>query len=683
MVSSPYLRLFADSAVDWLEYDDSLLKRAREERKPLHISIGSLFSTHTPLEKRFYEREVVGKTLNEAFINVKIDANERPDLERVFTANANPEMRRLQTGRVELYPTTLFVEPKMLTHSMPQCLFVFDPYDDFNIRWRVTANDILQAHLVASAIEAGSGAMLMSDMHRKGFLEIEDTPLTSYDALMDAAYAWREEQLEQDLTTHHRSYVQKVASQLIRLWYFSSSPRTREDTKGLDVALIALTQWVRGLTFDHVEGGFYAPMYTNGKESSADLTKTLALNGCALALLMSAVAISRDSLLTEAARETANFIVNRLQLPEGGFAASQYEPTNSTQLAWDRRTVRRALTEDEHLVVETLYGLDKKANWHGRWLLRRTGSWNSVVNQLFFSKAEAETLLESGRAKLRSLAASRDVSYATDARIFTSSNALTISALLFAGHTLGESRWTDAAVAALRRVHDERRTSDDSTSPAETLPDLALLLRATLDALKVQWDDHWVAIAKQLVESIKTSYWRDERLMFNRNDLSGWLLTLPNLPDLGRVSTVDATRRGLQLYATLFQDSTVFHMLQRLFKQAEGVVREIEIQHYEEAEFLLDFHHGETVVVLTGPKEACSTWQSALTETYHPLQHVYYVPFAAMRHGPAYLPRMMSVEDRHRVTAYVMHDGQAYEPLHDLEATAALLAERATSSVSV
>ena len=403
---------------------------------------------------------------------------------------------------------------------------------------------------------------------------------------------------------------------------------------------------------------------------------------------MSAIAISRDSLLTEVAQETAEFIVEQLQLPNGGFAASLYEPTNSTRLAWDRRTVRRALTEDEMLVVETLYGLDKRANWHGRWLLRRTGAWRNVVSQFYFSKEEADALLASGREKLRDLAKSREVAYEADNRLITSSNALIVSALLNAGRVLDRPAWTKAALSGLARLQLERTgkgLDEPNALPekGETLTDCTLLLRAALDALAVRWDEADLEFARHLVQWIKTHYWLDDRFVLNRNDLSGWLLTMPQSSDLTRVSAIDAVRRGLQLYATLFQDKEVFDMLLRLFAQAEGVVRAIQLRHYEEAAVTLNFRHGETVVVLTGPEQESKSWQQSLTASYHPTQHVFYVPFADMRNGPSYLPRMMSIEDRNRVTAYVLHERLEFEPKHELADVSELLTDLQAGPVGV
>ncbi len=659
--------------MDWHEYDDELLMKARAERKPLHLSIGRYLSTRTPNEVSFYSREVVGETLNDAFINVKIDADERPDLERFFTINFEPSARRANAPMFELYPTTVFLETTQLTMSLPANFFSFDPYDDSRVRLLYSSNEVLNWHLVHAAFKEGSGSILLSEAHRRGRIGMHEKPAPSYDALLEDATAFRQRVIEADAQSvvSTQGYIQGLVSQLLRLWFLSDH-RSREDTKGLDVALIALTKWVRDVGFDHVEGGFYCPSRYQG-DMGAEMTKSLEFNAWALDLLMRAVAISRDSLLTEVARQTADFIVERLQLPDGGFAVGIHDPTNSTRFAWDRRTVRRALTEDEYLVVETLYGLDKKANWNGRWLLRRTGSWRSVVDQLFFSKSEAEALLASGREKLRDLALTRDIDYQFDDRRLTSGNAGAVSALVFAAKTLGESRWFDAASNGLKWIVEHRLGEDgvenaNGASEGVTVVDYALLLRAALDVLSLQWQPDVANRLSQLVEALKSRFWDGKTLSLCEIDVAGLLVTFPQSHQLGKIHPVDAVRRGLQLYATLYQDSDVFVILKRLFDDIESVGAAFDLQTNPSGDFSLDFRKGEVVVVLRGPDDECEAWRDELNETYKPFRHVFSIPFSVSRDLPSCVPRMMSLEDRQRVTAHVLHDSQQLDVIVELDA---------------
>ena len=646
--------------------------KARAERKPLHLSIGRYLSTRTPNEVSFYSREVVGETLNDAFINVKIDADERPDLERFFTINFEPSARRANSAMFELYPTSVFLETTQLTMSLPATFFSFDPYDDSRVRLLYSSNEVLNWHLVHGVFKEGSGSILLSEAHRRGRIGMDEKVVPNYLALLDDSVALRQRVIEADAQSvvSPQGYIQGLVSQLMRLWFLSDH-RSREDTKGLDVALIALTKWVREVGFDHVEGGFYTPSRYQG-DIGAEMSKSLEFNAWALDLLMRAVAISRDSLLTEVARQTADFIVERLQLPGGGFAVGIHDPTNSTRFAWDRRTVRRALTEDEYLVIETLYGLDKKANWNGRWLLRRTGSWRSVVDQLFFSKSEAEELLESGREKLRDLALTRDIDYQFDDRRLTLGNASAISALVFAAKTLGQSRWYEAASHGLtwileNRLGEEGLENVDGASEGVTLVDYALLLRAALDVLSLKWESDVGETLSQLVDAIKSRFWDGKTLSLCDIDVAGLLMTFPQSHQLGRIHPVDAVRRGLQLYATLYQDSDVFVMLKRLFDDVESVGAAFDLQTNPSGDFSLDFQKGEVVVVLRGPDEECQTWRDELNSTYKPFRHVFAIPFSVSRDLPPCLPRMMSLEDRQRVTAHVLHNAEQLDVIADLD----------------
>ena len=646
--------------------------KARAERKPLHLSIGRYLSTRTPNEVSFYSREVVGETLNDAFINVKIDADERPDLERFFTINFEPSARRATTPMFELYPTTVFLETTQLTMSLPANFFTFDPYDDSRVRLLYSSNEVLNWHLVHAAFKEGSGSILLSEAHRRGRIGMHEKAAPDYEELLGEAIALRKRVIEADaqsgVTT--QGYIQGLAPQLLRLWFLSDD-RSREDSKGLDIALIALTKWARDVGFDHIEGGFFTPSRYQG-EMGAEISKSLEFNAWALDLLMRAVAISRDSLLTEVARQTADFIVERLQLPDGGFAVGLHDPTNSTRFAWDRRTARRALTEDEYLVIETLYGLDKKANWHGRWLLRRTGSWRSVVDQLFFSKSEAEALLDSGREKLRDLALTRDIDYQIDDRRLPSVNAAAISALVFAAKTLDESRWCEAASRALtwileNRLGDDGLENADGSNEGVTLVDSALLLRAALDVLATQWRPEIGNRISQIVEAIKTRFWDGKTLSLCEVDVAGLLMTFPQSHQIGKPHPVDAVRRGLQLYATLYQDSDVFVLLKRLFDDIESVGSAFDLQTNPSGDFTLDFQRGEVVVILRGPDEECRLWQDELNKTYKPFRHVFSIPYSVTRDLPPCLPRMMNLEDRQRVTAHILDNTQHLDVIIDLD----------------
>ena len=290
-------------------YDNALLSRARKERKPLHLSIGRYPSSQTSYEMAFYDLTSVGEVLNDTCINVKIDADERPDLERLFTVGY------AQFGHSTMFdvsPTTVFIKPPGMHVSQPHRYFMADPYEVGTSQFLYAATEILTKHLADALDKPDAGPQLLSEMQRQGLFKYERGKLPTYEQYFATCLENRQKIInaEANQLISPMQYMMVHVKALLQLWYHSGE-RTRDDTKGLDIALIALTRWVRDYFYDHVEGGFFTPLPIR-RAMGVEMSKRLTVNAWTLDLLMQAVAISRDSLLMEVVRETADFIDQRL-----------------------------------------------------------------------------------------------------------------------------------------------------------------------------------------------------------------------------------------------------------------------------------------------------------------------------------------------------------------------------------
>lgn len=675
--SSPYLRLFTASKVEWHNYSDSLLLEARRAKKVIHFSIGSFLSPRARIEQRFYEREDVGEVLNNYFLNVKVDAAESQDLDWLFkTIFTAPN--RLNLGlRFDRYPMSVYIDSVNERVSNPNWHFPFDPYSRSTGDIAMWSRNILNEHVAAAATETNERASMLFQFTRKRIeVSTEHQVTQSLVACLERAKSLRSQYLEADQngSISMRYFLDRMADELLRLWFLGTE-RTRDETKGLDVLLVGLTKWVRDVGYDHVEGGFYSPQ-SNRDPIGFELQKPLALNAWALKLLSQAVAISHDRLLSEATTQTADFVLDKLQTAEGGFYAGLLDEENSLQHSWNRRELREQLTEDEYLVIETLYGLDKRANWNGRWMLRRMGSWRSVIAQLFFSKQECEQLLESARTKLKALSSTRR-EMLVDERKAIGPNAMASSALLLASAVMGEKGWQESVLNA---VHAMVKAYKDDATPSgrpSSLIERALLLNACLDALACSWDADIAGLVTLLVEGVKNQIRHETRsLARTGSELAGLLIRMPLRQELGCVHPVDAVRQSLQKYATLFQDTDVFNELSAVLAQGESIAHGLQYGSSPNESYVLDFLYGEFVVVLRGPQEDCLQWQTTLTKEYKPWKHVYYIPYSFSRDLPAYLPRMMSIEDRQRVSAYVRHDLEEVGIYHTIDEVESIFEQR-------
>ena len=241
-----------------------------------------------------------------------------------------------------------------------------------------------------------------------------------------------------------------------------------------------------------------------------------------------------------------------------------------------------------------------------------------------------------------------------------------------AGRTLGESRWIDSATRGAQWLLADRLTESGLTNAAGstegvTLVDYCVTLRAVLDVLAYRWDEALAANLVQLIALAKSRFWDGEHVSLCDADVEGMLLRITQPDPFGKLHPIDAVRKGLQLYATLFNDRELFTMLRHFFEDVASFSATLEIEFDPFDKFGLDFTRGETVVVLRGPDELAQEWQRELDKTYRPFRHVFNVPFSTARHIPSYLPRMMNVADRQRVTAYTHHDMEQLDDIHDLD----------------
>ena len=188
---------------------------------------------------------------------------------------------------------------------------------------------------------------------------------------------------------------------LLRHWAFTgrTAPKDRET---LEMAMITLTHIARGGIYDHVGGGF-CRYSTDARWMIPHFEKMLYDNGALLGVYADALAIGPDPLFEAAVRETAAWLMREMQLHDGGYFSAldaDSEGEEGKFYVWRRDEVKRLLSEDEYLVVETLYGLDKPANFEGKWNLHRDDAWHAVVDRLAIPREEADALLASARAKL-------------------------------------------------------------------------------------------------------------------------------------------------------------------------------------------------------------------------------------------------------------------------------------------
>ena len=397
--TSPYLRQHADNPVDWFPWCEEAIDKARTTDRPILLSIGysSCHWCHVMAHESF-EDAATAEVMNERFVCIKVDREERPDLDRIY--QLGHQLLNRQAGG---WPLTAFLDPQSLLPFFTGTYFprnpryglpgftdllrrIFETYqakrEDLDSQGEKLAGVLKQLQTVQPEAQANDAALLTAARE-----ELE----RQFDAV------------EGGFGTAPKFPMPTALDRLLRHWAHVRADRSRRpDREALNMVMTTLTKMARGGIYDHLGGGFcrYA---TDRRWAIPHFEKMLYDNGVLLSLYADVLALSPDPLFTGAVRETAAWLMREMQHPEGGYFAAldaDSEGQEGKFYVWRRDRVKRLLTADEYLVVETLYGLDKPANFEGKWNFHRRDAWASVVERLYLDSGPANELLASAKAKL-------------------------------------------------------------------------------------------------------------------------------------------------------------------------------------------------------------------------------------------------------------------------------------------
>lgn len=505
---SPYLRQHADNPVHWQPWDEQALAAARERDVPILLSIGysACHWCHVMAHESFEDATTAG-VMNELFVSIKVDREERPDLDRVYqTAH---QILTQQTGG---WPLTVFLDPHSLLPFFSGTYFPRTP------RYGMPAFTDLIKRVATVWNErrdelAEQGAKVQDIFDSLNAPGNPDAALPE-ESVLDAA----RDQLAGAFDSSHGGFgtapkfpMPSSLERLLRHWARSRETRGRPDREALDMALQSLTRMARGGIFDHLGGGF-CRYSVDAEWLLPHFEKMLYDNGALLALYADAMAIAPDNLFEAVVRDTAGWLLREMQHSSGGFYAAldaDSEGEEGRFYVWHREQIRRLLDDDEYAVIETLYGIEKPANFEGSWILHRRDAWRAVVERLGLAAEEADRLLARARRKLFDAREQR-TRPGRDDKVLVAWNGLAIRGLARASTVLNEPAWAEAATRAVDFIRRELLIDgrlhatwiEGEVGVRAYLEDHAFLLDGLLTLLAVRWRDTDVRFAVALADAL-------------------------------------------------------------------------------------------------------------------------------------------------------------------------------------
>jgi uncharacterized protein YyaL (SSP411 family) len=479
--TSPYLQQHAANPVDWYPWGDEALSRARTEDKPILLSVGySACHWCHVMARESFEAPEVAAVMNRLFVNVKVDREERPDIDQIYQT-----AHQMLAQRAGGWPLTMFLSPD----GTP---FFGGTYFPRTARYGMPAFPELCERVAA--------------VWREQRTQIDAQGTEVRDALARSVprRAGQRSEFSAEVLTAMLEHLR--ASFDARHGGFGAAPKFPHPTdlelclrKGeLEIARVTLARMCEGGIYDQLGGGF-CRYSTDAYWTIPHFEKMLYDNGPLLGLLADAWVLMREKTFARCAAETAGWIMREMQSPHGGYYSSldaDSEHEEGKFYVWTREEVASLLTPPEYAVVAAYYGLDQPPNFENRhWHLRVAGP------------ASDESLLVAAKRKLFE-ARERRVRPGRDEKILVSWNALAIRGMAHAGRVLGHPEWIASARRALGFIRTamwrEGRllaTYKDGRAHLKAyLDDYAFLLAAALELLQERFDAEDLAFACKLAD---------------------------------------------------------------------------------------------------------------------------------------------------------------------------------------
>ncbi len=491
--TSPYLLQHATNPVDWYEWGDEALGRARDEDRPILLSVGyaACHWCHVMAHESF-EDPSTAALMNANFVNVKVDREERPDVDAIYmdavqamTGQGGWPMTVFLTPQGEpFYAGTYF--PNEPRHGMPAFSQVLMAVAE---AWRERRADVLdQGHRVAEAIRRTAGQAASSE------------PVTA--DLLTAAARSLAASFDHEWGGFGGApkFPQPMTLEFLLRMHLRGTPGA--------LAMVARTleRMAAGGIHDHIGGGFHR-YSVDGRWHVPHFEKMLYDNALLARLYLHAFQATGSPAFRETVVNILDYLLREMRHPEGGFFSSQDADTEGVEgrfyvWSWDE------LVEAGGEPVARWFGALPEGNWEGTNVLWTPRALEPAAEESGVEPAELFATIDAAKVRLfeqRELRPRPGI----DDKVLAGWNGLTIAAFAEAGRVLGEQRYTAAAVGAadfvLTRMRDGdgrllRAWRDGRTSGPGFVEDHAMMTAACLELYQTTFEPRWFAEARALAE---------------------------------------------------------------------------------------------------------------------------------------------------------------------------------------
>lgn len=645
--TSPYLLQHAENPVHWQPWDQQALAAASEQSRPILLSVGysACHWCHVMAHESF-EDPAVAAVMNRLFVNIKVDREERPDLDQIYQT-----AHQILTQRNGGWPLTMFLAPdgmpffggtyfpKETRYGLPGfadlCERVADAFA--NRRSDIdTQNAELRRVLAATVPE--------STESEAGF---NAEPLAAAEKLLERGFDRRNGGFGRAPKFPHPTDL----AFLLR----------RSKAESRKMALTTLKRMCEGGIYDQIGGGF-CRYSTDERWEIPHFEKMLYDNGPLLALCADAWAQTSDALFARVCNETVTWITREMQHRDGGYYSSldaDSEGEEGKYYVWDLSDIERALTPKESALAIRHWGFDGPPNFESRhWHAKVACSLSDEERLLLVSVREK--LFESREKRVRP---------ARDEKLLTSWNALMIEGMTHAARVFDRADWLKAAQRAMDFIRSTMwkdghllATAKDGHAHLDAyLDDYAFLLAALLELMQAEFRQSDLAFATELADSLLAR--------FEDRDAGGFFFTahdheqLIHRPKTGHDNATPAGNGvaafALQRLGYLLGHSPYLESAEKTLNLFWPQISQSAAGYGTLLHVLEEILNPTETVILRGPNELLTVWRRKLGA--NPSRMVLALP-----NGTANLPEALNKPESDQVNAWVCSGVSCLAPTKNL-----------------
>jgi uncharacterized protein len=618
------------------------LLAAKQQNKPILLSIGysACHWCHVMAHESF-EDPATAALMNQLFVNIKVDREERPDLDKIYQV-----AQQLITQGNGGWPLTMFLTPGERTP------FFGGTYFPKEARYGMPAFGDLLRRVAEYYHSHGAEIAAQNEQLKLAFTRLEPEPAAA-DITLDPS------PLREARTALERSFDGEFGGfsrapkfphpgsieRCLRHWYGTAGD-TSPDLKALYMASLTLTRMAEGGLYDQLGGGF-SRYSVDSQWMIPHFEKMLYDNAQLLCEYSRAALATGETLFARIAGETADWVLRDMRSPQGGFYSSldaDSEGHEGKFYVWTASEVQARLTPQEFAAFSRRFGLDRGANFEGEWHLHIHETVDAIATALGESAQAVTALIESARAKLLQVRTLR-VWPARDEKILTAWNALMIKGLAIASRVLRRPDLADAATAAvdfIRRTlwRDGRllaTTKDGRAHLPAYLDDYAFLADALLELLQTRWRGSDLEFARQLTE-VMLSQFQDtaaggcfftaadhEQLIHRSKTFSD-----ESLPSGNGIAASVLCRLGYLLGELPYLDAA-----ERALRAGWPMLQQYPQAHMSLANALEDFLTSLQILIIRGDAPEIQRWAAELGALYSSTRMIFAIPRDAADLPPA------------------------------------------------